>query len=397
VTRDTVDPRRRRPATPRRSPGLVAPQPQPERSLPPRARDRLWPTPAIEPASYRCEADVADGLEEIARDELRDLPGVGLRPHQGTPRPGLVQFDYTGDLARLLRLRTILAVYLVRRFAVPRPRALLGDEHLRALLGQIATVRALSPHGSYGTLYLSAAGSDSSVLTRLKEEIGRQTGLVIVPPGAHEGDLHLRLRRSLDGGEGWEALVRLSPRPLGARAWRVCNLEGALNATVAQAMVRLTRPDPRDEFLNLACGSGTLLIERAACAPAAQLLGCDLSQEALACARANAEAAGYGRAIDLRLEDARTLALPDASIDALCADLPFGHLVGSHEDNVALYPAILREAARVARRDAPFVLITHEVRLTEALLAASPEWATDAVLRVTLGGLHPRIFVLRRT
>src|SRR5947208_2669780 len=82
---------------------------------------------------------------------------------------------------------------------------------------------------------------------------------------------------------------------------------------------------------------------------------------------------------------------------ARSADLPFGHLVGSHEENVALYPAILREAARVARREAPFVLITHEVRLTEALLAASPEWATDAMLRVTLGGLHPRIFVLRRT
>lgn len=382
-------------ATPRRSPRPPAEQPQRERATPPVAHQRTTPAPRVELPTHRCEADVADGLEEIARDELRRLPGEAVRLTGDTPRRGIIQFDYGDDLARLLRLGTVLSVYLVRHFAVPRPRALLGDEHLRALLALIATVRALSPPDAYGTLYLSAAGSDSSVLTRLKGEIARQTGLAIVPPDAHEGDLHLRLRRPLDGSDGWEALVRLSPRPLSARAWRVCNLEGALNATVARAMARLTRPDPRDHFLNLACGSGTILIERAA-ALATRMIGCDLSPEALACARANVEAVGYADTIELRQEDARALTLPDASIDALCADLPFGHLVGSHEENLALYPAILREAARVARRDAPFVLITHEIRLIELLLTSSAEWATDEVLRVALGGLHPRIFVLHR-
>ena len=42
--------------------------------------------------------------------------------------------------------------------------------------------------------------------------------------------------------EGWEALVRLTPRPLSARPWRVCNLPGALDATAAHAMARLSAP-----------------------------------------------------------------------------------------------------------------------------------------------------------
>jgi 23S rRNA G2445 N2-methylase RlmL len=90
------------------------------------------------------------------------------------------------------------------------------------------------------------------------------------------------------------------------------------------------------------------------------------------------------------------LPFADGCCDALCADLPFGHLVGSHEENVVLYPAMLREAARVARRGASLVVITHEVRLMTAVLAKIEEWRVETVLRVTLGGLHPRIFLLRR-
>ncbi len=372
---------------------MVTPRRLPEAAVP-----AYTPAPlqGIGAARYRCEADVAPGLETIAQGELRHLLGWGDDPDGRAPRRGIIPFGHNGDLAELLRLRTVLSAYLIQRFPVPRPRALLGDQHFRTLLHRIDTVRGLHVPGTFGTLYISAAGSESSVLVRLKEAIAHATGLTLVPADAHEGDLHLRFRRPPDGEEGWEALIRLSPRPLGARPWRVCNREGALNATVAHAMALLTNPDPRDHVLNLGSGSGTLLIERAICAPAARLIGCDLSAEALACARANVAAADLADAIELRQEDARALDLPDASIDVLCADLPFGHLVGSHQDNLALYPAILREAARVARRDAPFVLITHEVRLMEGLLATAPEWAIDEVLHLTLGGLHPRIFVLHR-
>lgn len=388
---DQTNPRRRHPAASRRSLATGterAAQPAPPRGVP----ARVGVPPAV--TTHACEADVAPGLEPIAADELRRVLGADLGALR-VARPSTLTFEYGGDLARLLLPGTVLAIYLLRRFAVPRPRALLGDAHFRAIVRQIAAVRALAPPDAYGTLYLSAAGSDSAVLSRLKGALGAATGLRPLPPGAHEGDLHLRLRRAATG-EGWETLVRITPRPLGARSWRVENLEGALNATVARAMALLTGPDPRDQFLNLACGSGTLLIERAACAPATRLLGVDSSAEALEVARANVAAAGYAERIELQPGDARALDLPDASIDALCADLPFGHLVGTHDENLTLYPAILDEAARVARREAPFALLSHEVRLMDSLLADSAEWALDQTLRITLGGLHPRLFLLHR-
>jgi tRNA (guanine6-N2)-methyltransferase len=394
-----------------------------------------------EPAAVLCEADVAEGLEVVAEEEIRARLGRAARierladRERPSPEPralrapwgegagsmfsarqlrGIVRFSYSGELRELLKLKTVQAVFLAQQFAVPRPKALLGDEHLRKLLGMIEAARGLFPAGTFKTLHLNAAGSDSSVMVRLKSELARRAGLAV---SEDEGDLLMRIRPSYphpsppprersssgrgesagEGDGGWEVLVRLSPRPLATRAWRVCNFEGALNGAVAHAMVALTKPGPRDVFLNIACGSGTLLMERLAHGPARQAIGCDIDPRALACARENVIAGGHAGHVKLCLADARGLPLREGSVDALAADLPFGHLVGSHAENVANYPLILREAARVARPGARLALITHEVRLVEGELARMPAWALLDELRVELGGLHPRIFLLQRT
>lgn len=366
---------------------------------------------------HQCEADVAEGLEELAVQELRSRFGHSIRVlGRSSTERGKIRFAYQGNLKHLLQLQTVLTVFLLQHYAIPRPRALLGEEHLRTLLQQINTVRALMPNDPYRVLYLGAAGSDSSVMNRLKEELANHCGLMV---GQDEGDLLIRLRRPAQNAEGWEVLVRLTPRPLATRRWRVCNMQGALNGTVAHAMMRFTRPTQNDTVLNLACGSGTLMIERLACGPARRLIGCDINHEALACAYANLQASGNRVTMKLNpLEevitppaklplgkmptaelydwDARHLPLPEQSVDVLVADLPFGHLIGSHEQNIELYPAILQEAARVARRGGLFALITHEIRLMESLLTTSSVWRTELVKMVTLRGLHPRIFVLKR-
>lgn len=352
---------------------------------------RKHPQGKSHPAPHLIEADIAPGLELIARDELRRVLGNAARIEQVREQSGVVRFAYSGNLQALTQLRTVQTVYLVRSFPVPRPKALLGDQHFRALLELIGTVRTLSP-AAYRTLHIGAAGSDSSVMQRLKDELARATTLQI---GADEGDLLLRLRRDAHG-DGWEALVRIGPRPLATRSWRVENYGGALNATVAHAMALLTVPQPSDVFLNLVCGSGTLLIERCVAGSLRRALGCDTSADALHTAQANVRASGYTNLIELHAWDARDLPLPAASVDALVADLPFGGLVGSHRENVALYPAILEEAARVAKPGARCVLITHEVRLMDRLLAEQSAWTCRQTIMVGLGGLHPRIYVLQR-
>lgn len=358
--------------------------------MPARKTVRSAHPPHGEPQAHRIEVVAPAGLEPLARAELRRL-GHTVQLDAASP-PGVIGLAYTGDLRRLLALHLATSVYLVRPMAVPRPRALLGDEHLRRVIADCATVLALHRPDSFHTLFLSAAGADSAVLGRLKATLAARLGLTV---GAEDGDLLLRLRRGASG-VGWELLVRLTPRPLATRPWRVCNLEGALNGPVARAMVVLTRPRPEDVYLNIGCGSGTLLIERLLSGPARRAIGCDTSTAALACARANLGAAGLSGRAELQPWDATALPLPAASVAVITGDLPFGHLVGSHAANLALYPALLAEAARVAQPGARCVLLSHEVRLMERLLADTPAWLVTQVLGIDLGGLYPRIFVLQR-
>jgi ubiquinone/menaquinone biosynthesis C-methylase UbiE len=371
--------------------------PQPPNLKPPAAQ----PGPPSAVRSPVFEAEIIPSLEEFARAELTARLGKRV---QWLPaaRDDVLRLGYGGEWAPLLRLRSVVAVFVCRTFPVPRPRALLGHQHFTTLLRLIEQVRGLHPPGTFHTLRISAAGEESSVLNRLREELETQTGLAPTTT-AEEADLLLRLRRAPGPEAGWEVLARLTPRPLTARAWRVCNMPGALNAVIAHATAQLSAPAPTDRYLNLACGSGTLLIERLALGPAALALGVDHDPAALACARENLTAARLERRVRLVRGDMRALPLPDRSVDVLTSDLPFGQMIGSHAENEQLYPTLLREATRVAAAGARLVLITHEIRLLERLLAVSDmqaAWTTEQILRVKLpfksGGLNPRVYLLRR-
>jgi tRNA (guanine6-N2)-methyltransferase len=335
------------------------------------------------------EAECVVGLERFAAAELMDLP----LSSQERGRGGEVRFDYDGPWPALLRLPTVIAVHAILATGLPRPTALLDDGTFRRIMAGIGHIRSLHPAGAFRTFRLSAAGADSPAFQRFGARLGQATGL---RPADDAGDVLLRFRRGAD--DRFELLARISPRPLATRAWRVCNLPGALNAVVASVMARLTRPEPGDVYLNLACGSGTLLVERALLGPAARLIGCDLDGEALACAARNLAAAGVENA-ELTDWDATRLPLADGSVDALTVDLPFGQLVGSHAANAELYPALLAEAARVARPGARLVAISQQVRLLERSVDAGA-WSTEEVLRPTLstsgGPIKPGIYVLTR-
>lgn len=333
------------------------------------------------------------GLKPYAEDELCRLLPEQVQLMQKARREE-IPFGYSGDLSALLKLNQSLAVYLAGHYPIPRPQALLGHQHFTALLKQIGVVRSMHPSGTFQTFRIAAAGSNSSVFRRIREEITGATGLIY---NEDEADMLLRVRKADIHPDGWEVLVRLSPRPLSARDWRVCDMEGALNATIAAAMVEMTHPRSDDRVFNLMCGSGTLLIERLRRASVDIIGGCDTDPITLRCAGDNLLAAGLNQQVDVLVMDATRLQLPDASLDVICADLPWGQLVGSHEANLALYPAVLAEAARVAAPGARGIFITHEIRLMEQTLRdLSHQWRSMSELRVFQGGLHPRIYLLEK-
>jgi tRNA (guanine6-N2)-methyltransferase len=305
-----------------------------------------------------------------------------------------LRIEYDGSPRAFFDLRIPVAVYLILHFDIPRPKALLGHQHFTRLTGQIDRVRGLHPSGAFHTFRFSAAGKDSAIFTRLKDALADYTHMTNEPDDA---DLMLRVRPALSRSSGWEVLIRTTPRPLATRAWRVRDRPGALNATIAAAMIEMSAPRPDDRFFNPMCGSGTLLIERALRAPAQVIGGCDTDLEALRCAHANIDAAGLADQIEAFEMDATSLDIPDAVFDVICTDLPWGQLSGSHVSNADLYPAALTEFARVAAPRCRLVALTHEVTLFEHLLNQfADRWHLHTIQMVYQGGLHPRIYLLER-
>lgn len=341
-------------------------------------------------------AELVSGLEEVGSNELKRLGAGKLRRVADG-----VRFE-ADDMVRVSRARTVAALYLALTFDVPRPKALLGDAAFRKL---VAAVKRVAGEGGAGTelsggpfdgLRLAAAGKESPVMQRLGEELARATGLGYDP---EDGELLVRLRPD-PLGRGWEALVRLTPRPATARWWRVCNRAGGLNAAVAAGMNELAGVKRGDRYLNLMCGSGTLLVERALAGPARRLVGVDIAPAAVACAERNLVAARVSDRCELITADVADLG-PELTagagpFDVITADAPWGDAVGRHADNRRLYPLLFAKAAELAAPHARFVLLTHEVKLVRALVADLAGWRLRRELQVAHGGHHPLLLVLGR-
>jgi tRNA (guanine6-N2)-methyltransferase len=333
---------------------------------------------------YKIEIEIAEGLEAICQREVQDVIHTDTRVHKGA-----LAFTHKGDLARLETLSTINAVNVVLDFPIPRPKALLGHQHFNLL---VRTIRSIDSLRDAKTLYIDAAGSNSSVMQRIKAELASALNVVVSEDG---GDIWLRMRHNKP--HGWQVLIRTTQRPLATRRWRVCDMPGALNAPVARAMIHLaTSLNHNQRTANIMSGSGTLMIEHCLEFPESIVFGCEIAADALECAEKNAVAADVASRIKQIQCDACNLPFLDDSLDTIYADLPFGQLVGSHEANQVLYPQVMAEAARVMRAGGKMVAITHQVRLMSQVLRQNSNWTIVSENRVSLRGLHPRMFLLER-
>ncbi len=193
----------------------------------------------------------------------------------------------------------------------------------------------------------------------------------------------------VDGTAGWEA--EIGPFHWSRRFGKLERLPWSTKPVVAEVLVRLAKLQPGDRVLDPFCGSGTLLV--AAGAAGRQVIGSDIDPRAIAMARSN-----LGNvAAQLTVASAEQLEHPDGSIDRVIANLPFGKLVGSHTGNTRLYPAALREIARVLRPTGRAALLTDDKRLFEAAVAGTKSLKIVRRRMLTYGGVTPTAYVLTRT
>jgi tRNA (guanine6-N2)-methyltransferase len=196
------------------------------------------------------------------------------------------------------------------------------------------------------------------------------------------------------GPDGWEAEIGLFH--WSRRFGRLERLPWSTKPVVAEVLARLAKLQPGHRVLDPFCGTGTLL---AAAASSVEdpltVLGSDIDPRAIDLARSNLDSLKIPAR--LAVGSAEQLEQPDRSVDRVIANLPFGKLVGSHAGNTRLYPAALREIARVLQPTGRAALLTDDKRLFEAAVAGTHALKIVRRRLLTYGGVTPTAYVLTRT
>ena len=320
------------------------------------------------------EAAVLGGVRRISATELRVEPSEGA------------------SLQGVARLRTVVAASVSITAPGRRPRAVLETSVIRRFTSVVDDLaRALGRSVRFSALRLEAAGADTDEMRRIATELAAAVGL---PEDREDGDLVVRLRRDAQAPDGWELLVRTTPRPLATRAWRTTDYPGAVNATIAAAVLARLDIGAEDTVLDMMCGSGTFLVEQLFLAVPRRAVGADLSEAAIEAARGHQRAARRKGRIDWIVGDVLTTPI-DPGFTRLVVNPPWGTLHGEHATNEALHAAVLARAAQLAAPGALLGVLTHEIARMHRVVDEQEEWEPIDEHRFFQKGHHPRLFVLR--
>jgi tRNA (guanine6-N2)-methyltransferase len=352
-------------------------------------------------------AQTQPGFEAIAQDEIAtQIDGATVRGnHAIADKNGAVRFEYAGDVRDLFALRTIEDLFAVVATIPNLPTSRTGLRVLETTAASAPAVEAalnlarqVQPgRGGRGKLRFRVVARQVGEAAYRRVDAQRAVERGIAARGDHQWRLEeqgaIEFWLTLLPDEAVLAL-RLSDASMRHRDYQIEHLPASLRPSAAAALVWLTRPASDDVFLDPMCGAGTILIERANAGRYRMLLGGDLRAEALGVARSNV--GPRYKPIELRQWDARHLPLDAASVTATAVNLPFGKQLGTLAENRALYPAFLRESARVLRPGGRMVALTGDVQTFRESLRRTSGLAQRAIYPVRVLGQPARVYVIER-
>ena len=257
-------------------------------------------------------------------------------------------------------LKSVGTVSIVKRDKDVHPHYL--SNH-KSILGDMVKLVIQESRDVFKSFKISCAGSDSPEIVSIKNYISETFKLV----ENDDADLKITIGKS---DSIWEIAVQIFVRPLSLRSYKIANLKGALNPTIAYAMNRLADVSSAQSYLNPCSGSGTLLIEACMINPQLKLVGFDIDGKHNALAVQNIKKAGFIKSIQLKTAD--VLDRPELGMfDIIASDLPFGMLVSKHENLRDLYQGFANYCHEKLTVDGKLVVYTTEHEMLQELLIQS--------------------------
>ncbi len=262
------------------------------------------------------------GLQEVVLGELEKYNDIKILKIE----ENYIYLDFIDEFFLLSNLRSVLKVYIIVKSNKYNPYYI--SKH-KSVIGDIVAIIKRSGD-DFRTFKIICAGSDSLEVRGIVEYIQKEYKLI------EDDDPDMKVH-IIKRGYDWEVGIQITKMPLSIRKYRVENMEGAMNPTIAYALNYLCNLKKAKSYLNVFSGSATLLIEAGQCYPnLEQLVGFDNNKDNLTLAIKNIKEAGLIKKI--KLKEADIFDKPElGGFDVICSDLPFGMLVSKFEDLDNLY------------------------------------------------------------
>jgi tRNA G10 N-methylase Trm11 len=289
---------------------------------------------------------------------LNDLKERGLTVIGEDEDSICIQFT-EDNIQRVKALRSVARAYLIIQGGNYHPAYI--SNH-KSILGNLIDI--IINHDSFKTFKISCAGSDSSEVRSIAKYI-QDTYKI---KESEEADLKIHI---IKPEEVWEVGIQLTPRPLSVRDYKVANMSGAMDPTVAYAVNSFCSLDTAHSYLNVFSGSATLLIEAAQRYPSLdKLIGFDNNKKHLSLSIKNIKEAGLIKRVQVK--EADIFDNPDlGKFDAIVSDLPFGMSISKDEDLEKLYRAFLKYCENSLNTEGRLVIYTSEYEIIESILPRS--------------------------
>ena len=269
---------------------------------------------------------VMGGLENIARQELNSRFGESKEFKIILRKPRRIVFQYTGNPRDLLSIRSAEHLFLVIRHInkITRSRSSLAS--IRHSLTRFNFQEVMMVCRQVGLRIKKRV--QFRVITRMagfrnfqKRDLQQVVERVLIERGwkLTDSNTGLDVWNEVYGDDAYIS-IRLSTSDFAQRSRKQVSLSDSIKPTLAYCMVRLSRPQPDDVFLDPMCGAGTILLERANSGRYKYLIGGDLSKNAV-----DATLYNFGRQhqpCQFFFWDVQSLPLQPNSIDKIVSNLP---------------------------------------------------------------------------
>ena len=302
----------------------------------------------------------------------------------------MLYLNFIQDFTEIKQLRSVSQASLIAQDSKYNPFYI--SNH-KSILGKLIEIVISGSKDKFKTFKITCAGSNSPEVRSIAEYIQRTYKLI----EKEEADIKIHIVKP---DESWEIGIQITPRPLSFREYKIKNMSGAMNPTIAYAVNSLCELENANSYLNIFSGSATLLIEAGQCYPnLKQLIGLENNKKNISLAMQNIKKAGLVKKIQLKEGD--IFNKPDLGrFDIITSDLPFGMSISKDKDLESLYRRFIEYCEETLNRVGKLVVYTSKYEILKKIILESKFKIVKTVelrfMTSVNAYLRPKIFVCRK-